>query len=125
MYLDRSKERVGNVNKRAVGSTYEQQAADLLREAGCEILTMNYRNRFGEIDIIAKDGPTYVFCEVKYRKTSKAGDPMEAVTPSKQETIRSVASYFLAGKRIPEDTPVRFDIIAILGEKATHLKNAF
>ena len=53
------------MNKRSVGSIYEQLAAEQLINMGYSVLACNYRNRFGEIDIIAKDGDTICFCEVK------------------------------------------------------------
>ena len=61
-----------------MGSRYEKEAADYLRRQGYEILVMNYRNRKGEIDIVARDGDYLCFVEVKYRKDAAAGDPLEA-----------------------------------------------
>ena len=58
------------MNKRSVGSIYEQLAAEQLINMGYSVLACNYRNRFGEIDIIAKDGDTICFCEVKIPSTS-------------------------------------------------------
>ena len=61
------------MNKRSVGSIYEQLAAEQLINMGYSVLACNYRNRFGEIDIIAKDGDTICFCEVKYRRDNGCG----------------------------------------------------
>lgn len=113
------------MNKRQVGSDYEQRAAKYLKEKGMSILEMNYRNRGGEIDIIAKDGEYICFIEVKYRTTSQYGSPLEAVNFRKQQQIRKVALYYLMRQGLSEWTPCRFDVIAFEGEELMHLENAF
>ena len=60
-------------NNRSVGAVYEQAAGYYLEQNGYELIEYNYRCRDGEIDIIAKDGDCYVFCEVKYRSGRQAG----------------------------------------------------
>ena len=113
------------MNKRQVGSDYERQAAKYLGEKGMSILEMNYHNRSGEIDIIAKDGEYICFIEVKYRTTNQYGSPLEAVDVRKQKQIRKVALYYLMKHGLSEWTPCRFDVIAFEGEEITHLENAF
>lgn len=113
------------MNKRSVGTKYEQQAKDFLIKNGVKILEENYRNRSGEIDLIGKDGDYTVFFEVKYRSTNQNGHPLEAVTYAKQKQISKVADYYRIVKRLSEFTPVRFDVIAILGDEITWVKNAF
>ena len=83
------------MNKRSVGSIYEQLAAEQLINMGYSVLACNYRNRFGEIDIIAKEGDTICFCEVKYRRDNGCGRALEAVGYSKQKKIISVARHYL------------------------------
>ena len=100
------------MNKRSVGSIYEQLAAEQLINMGYSVLACNYRNRFGEIDIIAKDGDTICFCEVKYRRDNGCGRALEAVGYSKQKKIISVARYYLMKHGLDEWTPCRFDVIA-------------
>lgn len=112
-------------NKRDTGRRYEQAAARYLEQQGLRILERNYRCRQGEIDLIAQDGRVLVFVEVKYRKTAAKGEPAEAVTPLKQQRIRSVASYYLYSRRHGEDAPCRFDIIGILGEELRWIRDAF
>lgn len=112
-------------NNRSVGTIKEDVAAKYLAKNGMEILNKNYRCRYGEIDIVAKDGSYLVFTEVKYRANTKNGYPEEAVTAKKQKTIAFVANYYLMQKHLSSDTPVRFDVVAILGEEITHIKNAF
>lgn len=114
-----------SVNKRQMGTSYELKAEDYLREKGYKILETNFRNRSGEIDIIAKDGEYFCFVEVKYRTTNDYGSPLEAVDFRKQNQIRKVAMYYLMKNKLSEWTPCRFDVIAFEGEKMTHVENAF
>lgn len=113
------------MNKRQVGSSYEEIAAAYLRTQGFEILVKNYRCRQGEIDLIARDGRYLVFIEVKYRADSRKGDPAEAVTGLKQAHIRNTARYYLYSHQYGEDTPCRFDVVSILGEEIRLISNAF
>ena len=81
-------------NNRSVGAVYEQAAGYYLEQNGYELIEYNYRCRDGEIDIIAKDGDCYVFCEVKYRSGRQAGNPLEAVDQRKQKKIFRCALYY-------------------------------
>lgn len=113
------------MNKRTVGDEYENKAAEFLEKQGYKILERNYRNRYGEIDIIAKDKDYLVFVEVKYRNSIRDGLPAEAVDFHKQNKITKVAMYYCMQKRISEYEPMRFDVVGILGEEITLYKNAF
>lgn len=113
------------MNKRQIGNEYEQRAVDYLITNGFCILERNYRNRYGEIDIIAKDGSYLVFIEVKYRRTLEEGHPTEAVNVNKMRRITRTAMSYIAMKRISENTPMRFDVISILGDEIELYKNAF
>ena len=112
-------------NKRIVGKKYEDMAAGYISELGYKILERNYRIKSGEIDIIAKDGDYIVFAEVKYRKNNNYGTPFEAVDYRKQNRIRHVALAYIYKEGLPESTPIRFDIIGIIDENITLIKNAF
>lgn len=112
-------------NNRSLGTIKEDVAAKYLEENGMTILEKNFRCRYGEIDIIAKDGSYLVFTEVKYRTNASSGYPQEAVTKKKQKTIAFVANYYIMQKHLGMDIPIRFDVVAILGEEITHIKNAF
>jgi len=114
-----------SVNKRQMGTSYEIKAEEYLMKKGYKILERNYRNRQGEIDIIAKDREYFCFIEVKYRTTNEFGNPLEAVDFRKQKQIRKVALYYLMKNKLSEWTPCRFDVIAFEGEKMTHIENAF
>lgn len=112
-------------NKRAVGSRYEAETAAFLQQKGYEILERNFRERRGEIDLIAREGRTLVFVEVKYRKTIKNGYPEEAVDERKQRKIRQTAQYYLYRHQIPEGTPIRFDVVAVLDGQFRLIRDAF
>lgn len=114
-----------SANKRQMGTSYEIKAEEYLMQKGYKILERNFRNRQGEIDIIAKDGEYFCFVEVKYRTTNEFGNPLEAVDYRKQNQIRKVALYYLMKNKLSEWTPCRFDVIAFEGEKLTHIENAF
>ncbi|MGN0161217.1 MAG: YraN family protein [Lachnospiraceae bacterium] len=112
------------MNKRQIGSAMESIAANYLEKQGYTILERNYRCKLGEIDLIGMDGSYYVFIEVKFRKDASFGEPFEAVDVKKQKRIRKACSWYLMEKRLV-DVPVRFDVVGILGEDITLLKNAF
>lgn len=113
------------MNKRTVGTAYEQYAAEFLEAQGMKILARNYRIRTGEIDLIARDGTYLVFVEVKYRAGAGMGSPLEAVTTRKQQTILNTARHYLLRHGYSEDTPCRFDVIGIEHETVTHIRDAF
>jgi len=110
------------------GEKSENLAAWYLRENGYKIIEQNYRNRIGEIDIIAQDKKTIVFVEVKSRRSIRYGSPKWAVTPQKQRKISMVALYYLkATKQI--NAKARFDVVAITSNRDVPqieiVKNAF
>lgn len=113
------------VNNRKKGNEYEDKACEYLKSLKYEILDRNFHGRGGEIDIIARDGNFLVFAEVKYRSSLKYGYPQEAVDYIKQNRIRGTARDYIFQKAISFRYSVRFDVIAILGEEITHIKDAF
>lgn len=113
-------------NKRKIGIKYEDIAAEYLQGRGYFIIERNYRIRQSELDIIARSGSTIVFVEVKYRGNTDMGHPLEAVDASKQRRICRAALHYMNHNKISVDnTPIRFDVIGILGRKVTHVENAF
>ncbi len=114
------------MNKRQVGTQYEDRACEYLEAAGLRVLERNFRSRHGEIDIVAADDNTVVFVEVKYRRTNYKGYPEEAVTPAKQRTIEHTARVYMMLRGLPETTPCRYDVIACyLDGEIKHYRNAF
>ena len=97
-----------------------------MKSKGYFIIYKNYRVRQGEIDIIARDGGTIVFVEVKYRKNECSGHPLEAVNAHKIKQISKTALFYMHQNNISVDNiSIRFDVIGILGEKIYHIENAF
>lgn len=113
------------MNKRQLGTTYEDKACEYLEQKGYKIIERNFRAYKGEIDIIAKDGQYLVFVEVKFRAKNSFGYSAEAVNVHKQNIIYKVAEGYL--KLHPQfgNRPCRFDVIAFDGNEITHIKNAF
>ena len=97
----------------SLGGRGEDLAANFLRSLGYRILERQMRGRYGELDLIALDGESIVFVEVKTRSSSVAGDPTDAITSDKQRKITQSALEYLKRRRWL-DRRVRFDVIAIL-----------
>ena len=117
------------LNKRQqFGKESESMAVRYLKKNGYKILEQNYRNKIGEIDIIAKEKGTLVFVEVKARKTHIFGNPKWAVTPKKQRKISMVALYYLKATK-QTHVKARFDVVALNSAKDNPrieiVKNAF
>ena len=112
-------------NKRETGSRKEELAAEFLTHRGVKILDRTFRCRQGEIDLIGRDGRYLVFFEVKYRKTARNGIPAEAVGYVKQQRIRYTAQFYLYSRHYQEDMPCRFDVVSILGDQISWIRDAF
>lgn len=95
-----------------LGKTGEDLACGELERRGYAIVARRYRVRGGELDIIARDGPTLVFVEVKARAGHEFGDAAEAVTPVKQRRIAQLARQYVARLRL-DGCPCRFDVVTI------------
>jgi putative endonuclease len=96
----------------AFGKIGEDLACRELEGRGYAILARRYRRRAGELDIIARDGPTVVFVEVKAREGRKFGDAVEAVTSLKRRRMTRVALQYLVRHRLT-NCPCRFDVVSI------------
>lgn len=99
------------------GGAGEEYVAGLLRKKGYKIVDRNYKTRFGEIDIIAKDDKYLVFVEVKTRHPGGMTDPLEAVTVSKQRKIILAAEHYL--QRFGGPLQPRFDVAAVFMENGS------
>jgi putative endonuclease len=100
------------MDKKRLGQVGEDLAADLLEKQGYQILTRNFRTKFGELDIIAKDGKVLVFVEVKCRFPGQFGLPEEAVTPFKIRHLIKAGEYYLITHPNTLEGP-RIDVVAI------------
>jgi putative endonuclease len=109
---------------RGVGQAWEDLAAVHLGRAGYRILERNFRCRSAEIDFVATDGPTLCFIEVKGRRGPRFGRPEEAVNVEKQRRILRAAEVYLH-RKTDAPVPVRFDVVAILGEPGSEAVEIF
>ena len=115
--------------RKRIGNAGEKIAERFLKKKGFVILEKNFRNRYGEIDIIAKDEDWLVFIEVKTKSCKNFSEPETWVDFKKENQLTKMADYYLCQKNIV-DTDCRFDVIGItLGkkneEKIEHIKHAF
>lgn len=95
------------------GGKGEILAAGFLKKKGYQVVRMNYRTPIGEIDIIATEGDTLVFVEVKSRESIEYGEPFESVNRKKRRKIVNVALLYLKGLKRKELPPCRFDVVSI------------
>jgi len=119
---------VGDI-RREVGMAGEARAAEHLASRGIRLVERGFRCRLGEVDIVAFDGATLVFCEVKTRRSTRMGVPAEAVTPAKQTRIRRLAESYVALHRLG-GIGIRFDVVAVRlaadgSSEIEHIPNAF
>jgi putative endonuclease len=114
--------------RQAVGRAGEEAAVRFLHERGYRIIERNYRCRFGEIDLIARDGETLAFVEVKTRRSQAFGPPALAVTIQKQRHLVKASQVYLAQRGKAHEL-CRFDVVTIEMEADTLrveiIKNAF
>lgn len=102
------------VNTHIIGQTAEDIAAEYLVSQKIKVVDRNYRTRYGEIDIIAKDKKEFIFVEVKAKNTSRFGKPYEMVTAKKKKKLISTSKRYLIdnGFNIEKDS-WRIDVISI------------
>ncbi len=106
------------------GKAGERKAVRYLKRQGMQILARNYRALRGEIDIVAMDGETLVFAEVKTRYTCDFGEPSEAVDAFKQRKYALAAEEYLV-KNGRESAECRFDVLEVKKDGINHIKAAF
>ncbi len=106
-----------------MGRRGEKLAAEYLKGKGYKILKRNLRTPFGEADIVAQEGDTVVFCEVKARLSDSFGTPAEAVERRKRRRYADIARWFLM--RAGQEVPVRFDVLEVGEEGVRHIPAAF
>lgn len=113
------------MNKRKIGSEWEDRAAAYLEAGGMKIKERNYRCRQGEIDIIGLHKGYLVFVEVKYRAGTDKGYATEAVDYRKQCRICRVADYYRCVHATTQGMGVRYDVVAIQKSEILWFQNAF
>ena len=115
--------------RKALGSKGEDLAVQYLKKKGFKVIERNYHCSAGEIDLIAREGKTLIFVEIKTRSSSEFGLPQEAVDRFKQKKMIEVARAYLAEHHLNEEIPARFDVVAIhltsTGPDIELIKDAF
>jgi putative endonuclease len=107
------------------GVRAEELCAELLRAAGLRVLARNWRCRHGEIDLVAEEGGTLVFAEVRYRRDQRYGGAAESVTAAKRARLVAAARLYLMRRA---ETDCRFDVLlldALEGGRIQWIRNAF
>ena len=107
----------------AAGGAGEDRAADFLCKHGLVVVARNYRTRLGEIDVIAREGATLVFVEVRLRKDARFGGAVESIGPRKRQRIIAAARMYLM--RIARVPACRFDVVCIEGDEPKWIRGAF
>ena len=115
------------VNNRETGRLAEEMAGKALIAKGYTILENNFSNRYGEIDIIAKDKDILVFVEVKAKKGADFGLPEEMINPHKLRKVKNMALIYMKGANLP----CRIDVVAVVLShdndliRLTHYENVY
>lgn len=99
--------------RQELGKSGENLAAAEIEAAGYAVIERRYRTRFGEIDIIARDGESLVFVEVRRKSHDDCGSAIESIGPQKQRRVVRMAVDYLARNDLYDRCPVRFDVVAI------------
>jgi putative endonuclease len=107
------------------GQRGEDRAVAWYRARGYEIVCRNWRCPIGEIDLIARRGRLLVVCEVKSRRSDAYGVPALAVGAAKRQRLRRLAAAWLADNRGGRNVEVRFDVVAVTGDRVDVYQRAF
>ena len=113
-----------DVHKKVLGRKGEKIAAEYLKKLGMKILKRNYKTPFGEADLIAEAGDEIVFVEVKTRTGETYGAPSEAVTATKRNRYYQMAKFY--GLSVGEEPNARFDVVEVWADgRLRHIDHAF
>jgi len=107
----------------SAGGAAEDRAERFLVDHGLAIVARNFRTRLGEIDLIARDGATLVFVEVRLRASDAFGGAAASIGPRKQRRIAAAARLYLA--RLGAEPPCRFDVVTLEDREPTWMRAAF
>lgn len=116
-------------SKTELGALGETLAREYLKKKKCNIIDHNFRCPLGEIDLVVRKDRAFRFIEVKFRRSVDYGLPQESVVRRKRKRIRNAAMVWLKRRRLPLDSEIHFDVLAITeyaGErKFEHIEDAF
>jgi len=107
-----------------LGNWGEDQAARYLQQQGLQVVDRQYRQKWGEIDLICRDGDSWVFVEVKTRTSRSAIAAIDSITPRKRQRIIRAAMTYMKWKRL-EGYALRFDLVLIEGGQIEWIPDAF
>jgi len=117
------------MTRRDLGKFGEDTASAFLRSKGFTIVERNFRQRVGELDIVARQGDDLVFVEVRTTSSDRYGLPQESITPAKVKKLRQLAQSYLLSRSVSSEQNIRFDVVAILRVNGqvdiNHIENAF
>jgi putative endonuclease len=114
---------MGNDDKASAGTRGERAeslAAEFLVRRGLSLVTRNFRTRLGEIDLVMRDGDTYVFVEVRLRAPSRFGGAAASITAAKQARLVAAAEAYLA--QLGREPPCRFDAVLLDALDASRIR---
>jgi len=100
------------VDTLSLGAWGEEKAAQYLENHGLRVVDRHYRQRWGEIDLICRDGQTWVFVEVKTRSSFNQPSALDAVTPRKRQRLARAAMSYMKWKKLGGSS-MRFDLVLI------------
>ncbi len=116
------------VDRREYGNEAESAAVRHLEARGYRVRARNFRCRYGELDVVAEQGDTVCFVEVRMRSTAVWGDPAHTVSFAKQRRVVKAALHYLFQNDLRERM-VRFDVVSVVGQgeqaRVEHIPNAF
>ncbi|MHB9025101.1 MAG: YraN family protein [Armatimonadota bacterium] len=118
------------LTRNELGALGERHAARALRAAGLQIIEGNYRTKRGELDLIAREGDTLVFVEVRTRTSTHTQTPLASVDAAKQARIIRLAHRYRQARRLPECS-CRYDVVEVLAtaegevQEVRHVPGAF
>lgn len=107
-----------------LGTWGEEEGSRFLEKQGLKIIERHFFTRWGEIDLIARDGDTWVFVEVKTRASAQLPSAAEAITPAKQRRLTQTALMYMKKRRL-EGNAMRFDVLLHEGREFEWIPDAF
>ncbi|HJV06820.1 MAG TPA: YraN family protein [Chromobacteriaceae bacterium] len=106
------------------GQLAEDRALLFLQRQGLQLVERNWHCRGGELDLVMREGGSWIFVEVRHRADNRFGGAAESITPAKQKKLMHAAEVYLASKAI--QAPCRFDAVLTVGNQPpVWLKNIF
>jgi putative endonuclease len=113
------------MERQRIGKNAEDTAVTFLEAHGLEVLLRNYRGKVGELDIVARNERTLVVVEVRTRASDRFGGAAASVDWRKQAKIRKTTALLIQQRKDLGDLPVRFDVIAMRGNRIEWIQHAF